>query len=66
MPGSEKGTKRESSPSPQAKILQTIQETKKSLPIYPFKNDLIQAIKEHQVSHRDRLSETNLIAKLDG
>nr|XP_050863129.1 pre-mRNA-splicing factor ATP-dependent RNA helicase DHX16 isoform X1 [Vespula vulgaris] len=49
MPGSEKGTKREPSPSPQAKILQTIQETKKSLPIYPFKNDLIQAIKEHQI-----------------
>ncbi|XP_043680354.1 pre-mRNA-splicing factor ATP-dependent RNA helicase DHX16 isoform X2 [Vespula pensylvanica] len=49
MPGSEKSTKREPSPSPQAKILQTIQETKKSLPIYPFKNDLIQAIKEHQI-----------------
>ncbi|XP_072396824.1 pre-mRNA-splicing factor ATP-dependent RNA helicase DHX16 [Diabrotica undecimpunctata] len=27
----------------------TIEETKKSLPIYPFKDDLIQAIREHQV-----------------
>lgn len=26
-----------------------IEETKKSLPIYPFRDDLIQAIKEHQV-----------------
>ncbi|KAI4502443.1 hypothetical protein M0802_002355 [Mischocyttarus mexicanus] len=47
--GSEKVSKREPSPSPQAKILQTIQETKKSLPIYPFRNDLIKAIKEHQI-----------------
>ncbi|XP_043486982.1 pre-mRNA-splicing factor ATP-dependent RNA helicase DHX16 [Polistes fuscatus] len=50
IPGSEKkSSKREPSPSPQATILQTIQETKKSLPIYPFRNDLIQAIKEHQI-----------------
>nr|CAI5834058.1 unnamed protein product [Callosobruchus analis] len=27
----------------------TIEETKKSLPIYPFKEDLIQAVREHQV-----------------
>lgn len=27
----------------------TIEETKKSLPIFPFKDDLIQAIKEYQV-----------------
>ncbi|XP_033331522.1 DEAH-box helicase 16 lethal (2) 37Cb [Megalopta genalis] len=49
MPGSEKDRRREESPPPQVKALQTIQETKKSLPIYPFKNDLIQAIKDHQV-----------------
>jgi pre-mRNA-splicing factor ATP-dependent RNA helicase DHX16 len=28
----------------------TIEETKKSLPVYPFRDDLIAAIKEHQVS----------------
>lgn len=49
MPGSEKNKKREDSPPPQVKALQTIQEMKKSLPIYPFRNDLIQAIKDHQV-----------------
>lgn len=49
MPGSERDRKREMSPPPQVKALQTIQETKKSLPIYPFRNDLIQAIKDHQV-----------------
>lgn len=27
----------------------SIEETKKSLPIFPFKDDLIQAIREHQV-----------------
>lgn len=30
----------------------TLEETKKSLPIYPFKEDLIAAIKEHQASIR--------------
>lgn len=29
----------------------TIEETRKSLPVYPFKEDLIDAIKEHQVCH---------------
>lgn len=28
----------------------TIEETRKSLPVYPFKEDLIAAIREHQVS----------------
>lgn len=49
IPGIEKDRKREESPPSQVKALQTIQETKKSLPIYPFRNDLIQAIKDHQV-----------------
>jgi len=49
MPG-HKDKKREESPPPHVKSLQTIQETKKSLPIYPFKKDLIRAIKDHQVS----------------
>lgn len=49
MPGHDKD-KREASPPAHVKILQTIQETKKSLPIYPFRNDLIKAIKEHQVN----------------
>ncbi|XP_011701702.1 PREDICTED: putative pre-mRNA-splicing factor ATP-dependent RNA helicase DHX16 [Wasmannia auropunctata] len=47
MPGQDK--KREESPPPHVKSLQTIQETKKSLPIYVFKKDLIRAIKDHQV-----------------
>lgn len=29
----------------------SLQETRSSLPIFPFRNDLIQAIKDHQVSH---------------
>lgn len=28
----------------------TIEETQKSLPVYPFKEDLIEAVREHQVS----------------
>lgn len=51
MPGY-KDKKREESPPAHVKSLQTIQETKKSLPIYPFRRDLIQAIKEHQVNGR--------------
>ena len=30
--------------------LTTIEETQKSLPIYPFKKELIQAIRDHQVN----------------
>ncbi|XP_012538179.1 pre-mRNA-splicing factor ATP-dependent RNA helicase DHX16 [Monomorium pharaonis] len=48
MPG-HRDKKREESPPAHVKSLQTIQETKKSLPIYPFKKDLIEAIKEHQI-----------------
>lgn len=33
-----------------------IEETKKSLPVYPFRDDLIAAIREHQVSVSQRLS----------
>ena len=47
MPGTKK--QRERTPTPQTKVLTTIEETKKSLPIYPFRNDLVQAIKDHQV-----------------
>jgi pre-mRNA-splicing factor ATP-dependent RNA helicase DHX16 len=28
----------------------SLQETRRSLPIFPFRDDLIQAIKDHQVS----------------
>ncbi|XP_043285396.1 probable pre-mRNA-splicing factor ATP-dependent RNA helicase mog-4 [Venturia canescens] len=49
MPGDSKEKKRELVPEQKEKVLTTIEETKKSLPIYPFKNDLIQAIKNHQV-----------------
>lgn len=51
MPGY-KDKKREESPPAHIKSLQTIQETKKSLPIFPFKKDLIKAIKEHQVRRK--------------
>lgn len=54
MPG-HKDKKREESPPAHVKSLQTIQETKKSLPIYPFRKDLIQAIKDHQVSGKQIL-----------
>jgi len=50
MPGHDREKKREESPPAHVKSLQTIQETKKSLPIYPFRKDLIQAIKDHQVN----------------
>lgn len=49
----DKDKKRKESPPAHVKSLQTIQETKKSLPIYPFRKDLIQAIKEHQVSGKE-------------
>lgn len=51
MPGN-KDKKREESPPAHVKSLQSIQETKKSLPIYPFKKDLIRAIRDHQVSEK--------------
>ena len=35
--------------SEREKKKQTIEETQKSLPIYPFKEDLIAAMEEHQV-----------------
>lgn len=50
MPGITKDKKKEPSQTPQAKVLTTIEETKKSLPIYPFKKDLIAAIRDHQVN----------------
>ena len=49
MPVDKKGKKREASPTPKAKTLTTIEETKKSLPIYPFKDDLLASIRDHQV-----------------
>lgn len=51
IPGSSKDKKRALSPPRETKTLTTIEETQKSLPIYPFKNDLIQAIRDHQVIH---------------
>lgn len=51
LPG-HKDKKREESPPAHVKSLQTIQETKKNLPIYPFKKDLIHAIRNHQVSEK--------------
>lgn len=65
MPGHEE-KKREASPPAHVKTLQTIQETKKSLPIYPFRNDLIQAIRDHQVSEESTLEcrSTNAIYRV--
>ena len=48
MPGT-KGKKKDLSPTPQVKTLTTLEETKRSLPIYPFKKDLVAAIRDHQV-----------------
>ncbi|XP_056644453.1 pre-mRNA-splicing factor ATP-dependent RNA helicase DHX16 [Diorhabda sublineata] len=47
MPGLTEKKEPELTESEKKKL--TIEETKKSLPIYPFKDDLIQAIREHQI-----------------
>lgn len=49
MPGTVKDKKRGDILPTQTKTLTTIEETKRSLPIYPFRNDLIQAIRDHQI-----------------
>ncbi|CAG5102364.1 Similar to DHX16: Pre-mRNA-splicing factor ATP-dependent RNA helicase DHX16 (Homo sapiens) [Cotesia congregata] len=52
MPGSDKikrEDEEEASRTVENNKLQSIQETQRSLPIYPFKRELIEAIKEHQV-----------------
>lgn len=47
--GSKDKTSKESEISEAERKRMTIEETRKSLPVYPFKDDLIEAIKEHQV-----------------
>ncbi|XP_030765418.1 pre-mRNA-splicing factor ATP-dependent RNA helicase DHX16 [Sitophilus oryzae] len=49
MPGSRDKIKKEPELTEQEKKKLTIEETKISLPIFPFKEDLIQAVQEHQV-----------------
>ncbi|XP_013784938.2 LOW QUALITY PROTEIN: putative pre-mRNA-splicing factor ATP-dependent RNA helicase DHX16 [Limulus polyphemus] len=49
MPGSKGKAESEPELSEYEKKKLSIEETRKSLPIYPFKEDLLQAIKEHQV-----------------
>ncbi|KAH1024155.1 pre-mRNA-splicing factor ATP-dependent RNA helicase DHX16 [Dendroctonus ponderosae] len=49
MPGIKDKMKREPELSEFEKKKLTIAETKKSLPIFPFRDDLIQAVREHQV-----------------
>ncbi|CAG9770467.1 unnamed protein product [Ceutorhynchus assimilis] len=49
MPGSRDKIKKEPELSEHEKKKLTIEETKKSLPIFPFKDDLMQAVREHQV-----------------
>ncbi|XP_005179774.1 pre-mRNA-splicing factor ATP-dependent RNA helicase DHX16 [Musca domestica] len=49
MDGSKDKTSKEPELSEAERKRMTIEETKKSLPVYPFKEDLIAAIKEHQI-----------------
>jgi pre-mRNA-splicing factor ATP-dependent RNA helicase DHX16 len=49
MPGS-KGSEAAKEPSEFEKKKMSIEETKRSLPVFPFKQDLIEAVREHQVS----------------
>ncbi|XP_077987074.1 pre-mRNA-splicing factor ATP-dependent RNA helicase DHX16-like [Glandiceps talaboti] len=49
MPGSGDAQEKEPQISEAQKKKLSIQETRKSLPIYPFKQDLLDAIEEHQV-----------------
>ncbi|XP_066260507.1 probable pre-mRNA-splicing factor ATP-dependent RNA helicase mog-4 [Euwallacea similis] len=49
MPGSKNKVKKDPELTEYEKKKLTIEETKKSLPIFPFKDDLVQAIREHQV-----------------
>jgi hypothetical protein len=48
MPGS-KGSETAKEPSEFEKKKMSIEETKRSLPVFPFKQDLIEAVREHQV-----------------
>lgn len=50
MDDSKKKEKDEPKISEQQKKRMDIKETKESLPVYPFRDDLIAAIREHQVS----------------
>lgn len=49
MDGSKDKTSKEPEITEAERKRMTIEETRKSLPVYPFKDDLIEAIKEHQV-----------------
>lgn len=49
LEGSKKSGKKEPELTESEKKRLDIEETKKSLPVYPFKNELIEAIREHQV-----------------
>ncbi|TMW45207.1 hypothetical protein DOY81_009714 [Sarcophaga bullata] len=49
MDGSKDKTSKEPEISEAERKRMTIEETRKSLPVYPFKDDLIEAIKEHQI-----------------
>jgi HrpA-like RNA helicase len=48
MPGS-KDSETTKEPSEFEKKKMSIEETKRSLPVFPFKQDLIDAVREHQV-----------------
>ncbi|XP_005090962.1 pre-mRNA-splicing factor ATP-dependent RNA helicase DHX16 [Aplysia californica] len=49
MPGTVKDKVKEKKSAPKLDKKSSIEETKKSLPIYPFKKDLIRAVRDHQV-----------------
>lgn len=49
MPGSDKQKEKEPQLTDAQKRKMDIEETKKSLPVFPFRDDIIQAVRDHQV-----------------
>lgn len=49
LDGTDKNKKKEPHVTEQEKKRMDLKETKESLPVFPFRNDLIEAIREHQV-----------------
>ena len=49
MPGTKEGGDDKKQMSEFERKKMSIAETKKSLPVFPFREDLIEAVKEHQV-----------------
>jgi len=60
MPGS-KDSETAKEPSEYEKKKMSIEETKRSLPVFPFKQDLIEAVREHQVINATYIYEQKCI-----